>query len=127
MLLKIFNVDDENNLENVIKGYEEIMNKISIILLSLKIQMDYIPESYFDKFKKYNENVLSNNDNKIYLEYKKNNMKISSKFKFLISQYKELGIKERESSIKFKKKYILLLFFYLLLVLFFLILFGIIN
>ena len=104
MLLKIFNVDDENNLENVIKGYEEIINIISIILLSLKIQMDYIPESYFDKFKKYNENVLSNNDNKIYLEYKKNNMKITSKFKFLISQYKELGIKERESSIKFKKK-----------------------
>ena len=67
MLLKIYNVDDENNLENVIKGYEEIMNKISIILLSLKIQMDYIPESYFDKFKKYNQNVLSNNDNKSYL------------------------------------------------------------
>ena len=104
MLLKIYNVDDENNLENVIKGYEEIMNKISIILLSLKIQMDYIPESYFDKFKKYNQNVLSNNDNKSYLEYKKNNMIISSKFKFLFSQYKELGIKVRENSMKFQRK-----------------------
>ena len=104
MLLKIYNVDDENNLENVIKGYEEIMNKISIILLSLKMKMDYIPESYFDKYKKYNQNDLSNNDNKKYLENQKNNMIFSSKFKYLFSQYKELGIKLSESSIKFQRK-----------------------
>ena len=80
------------------------MNKISIILLSLKMKIDYIPESYFDKYKKYNQNDLSNNDNKKYLENQKNNMIFSSKFKYLFSQYKELGIKLSESSVKFQRK-----------------------
>ena len=103
MLFKIYKVDEEKNINNVIKGYEEIMNNISIILFSLKIQNDYIPQSYFDKFKKYN--YFLNKENKFYIEKKKNdNLEISNKYKFLISQYKELGIKENECSMKYQRK-----------------------
>ena len=103
MLFKIYKVDEEKNINNVIKGYEEIMNNISIILFSLKIQNDYIPQSYFDKFKKYN--YFLNKENKYYIEKKKNdNLEISNKYKFLISQYKELGIKENEYSMKYQRK-----------------------